>query len=218
MLGEHSFFLTHAMMKKIIFATGSVLLLLSTITQGVVHLGSESLVLFGLLILIAFFDDLEEFDFFGLKGRRVERELADIKQRLGQTAASQATNLPEDNLTKLRKKKVQLMGVDRGNFLALVFEIERLLRAIALELNPAEIEQNSPISQVATYLAQNGYLTASGHEQWKALSEVRNIIVQGRYPTENDAALSDWIELAYSLYSEIYDDLVSKPKVSKKKK
>lgn len=206
------------MMKKIIFAIGSVLLFLSTVTRDIIHLGSESLVLFGLLILIAFFDDLEEFDFFGLKGRRVERELADIKQRLGQTTTSQATNLPDDNLTKLRKKKVQLMGVDRGNFLALVFEIERLLRAIALELNPSEIEQNSPISQVTTYLTQNGYLTTSGHEQWKALNEVRNIIVQGRYPTENDAALADWIELAYSLYSEIYDDLVNKPKVSKKKK
>ena len=92
------------MMKKIIFAIGSVLLFLSTVTRDIIHLGSESLVLFGLLILIAFFDDLEEFDFFGLKGRRVERELADIKQRLGQTTTSQATNLPDDNLTKLRKK------------------------------------------------------------------------------------------------------------------
>lgn len=206
------------MMKRIIFGLGAVLLFLSVLNVRLIRLENASLVLFGLLILIAFFDDLQEFDFFGLKGKKVERELADLKERVTSTSTTQATNPPNDDLSRLKKNKVQLMGVDRGNFLALVFEIERLLRAIAIELNPTHIAESAPISQVTSYLCDNGYLTTSGLEQWRALSDVRNIIVQGRFPIENDGVLADWIELAYSLYSEIYDDLAARPKQQKRKK
>ncbi len=206
------------MMKRTIFGIGSTLLLLSVIRIPLVHISNASLVLFGLLILIAFFDDLQEFDFFGLKGKKVQQQLASLKKRVANVPAKQATNPPDDELSKIKKKKIQLMGVDRGNFLALVFEIERLLRGIAVELNSKEMTESSPISSVTGYLAENGYLTPTGLEQWQALSEVRNIIVQGRFPIENDSALSDWIELAYSLYSEIYDDLVSQPKAARRKK
>lgn len=206
------------MMKRIIFGIGSTLLLISVIRTPFIQISNASLVLFGLLILIAFFDDLQEFDFFGLKGKKVQQQLASLKKRVANVPATQATNPPDDELSKIKKKKIQLMGVDRGNFLALVFEIERLLRGIAVELNSKEMTESSPISAVTGYLAENGYLTPTGLEQWQALSEVRNIIVQGRFPIENDSALSDWIELAYSLYSEIYDDLVSQPKTARRKK
>lgn len=206
------------MMKRTIFGIGSTLLLLSVIHIPLIQISNASLVLFGLLILIAFFDDLQEFDFFGLKGKKVQQQLASLKKRVANVPAKQATNPPEDELSKIKKKKIQLMGVDRGNFLALVFEIERLLRGIAVELNPKDMTESSPISIVTGYLAENGYLTPTGLEQWQALSEVRNIIVQGRFPIENDSALSDWIELAYSLYSEIYDDLVNQPKAPRRKK
>lgn len=205
-------------MKRIIFGIGSTLLFISVIRMPFIQISNASLVLFGLLILIAFFDDLQEFDFFGLKGKKVQQQLASLKKRVANVPATQATNPPDDELSKIKKKKIQLMGVDRGNFLALVFEIERLLRGIAVELNSKEMTESSPISAVTGYLAENGYLTPTGLEQWQALSEVRNIIVQGRFPIENDSALSDWIELAYSLYSEIYDDLVSQPKAARRKK
>lgn len=206
------------MMKRVIFGIGATLLVLSVLRIPYVQISNASLVVFGLLILIAFFDDLQEFNFFGLKGKKVEQQLASLKKRVAQAPTTQATNPHDDELTKIKKKKIQLMGVDRGNFLALVFEIERLLRGISVELNPKEMSESSAISAVTTYLAENGYLTSAGLEQWQALSEVRNIIVQGRFPIENDSALSDWIELAYSLYSEIYDDLATKPKVSRKKR
>lgn len=206
------------MMKRIIFTIGASLLFLSILRIPLIQISNASLVLFGLLILIAFFDDLQEFDFFGLKGKKVQQQLASLKERVTKTPSAQATNPPDDELSKIKKKKIQLMGVDRGNFLALVFEIERLLRGIAVELHPREMTESSPISQVTEYLAENGYLTATGLDQWKALSEVRNIIVQGRFPIENDSALADWIELAYSLYSEIYDDLVTQPKTVRRKK
>lgn len=211
------FFIYH-MMKRTIFGIGAFLLLLSVVRIPLIQISNASLVLFGLLILIAFFDDLQEFDFFGLKGKKVQQQLASLKKRVANVPATQATNPPDDELSKIKKKKIQLMGVDRGNFLALVFEIERLLRGIAVELNSKDMTESSPISAVTGYLAENGYLTATGLEQWQALSEVRNIIVQGRFPIENDSALSDWIELAYSLYSEIYDDLVTQPKSTRRKK
>lgn len=114
------------MMKRIIFGIGSTLLFISVIRMPFIQISNASLVLFGLLILIAFFDDLQEFDFFGLKGKKVQQQLASLKKRVANVPATQATNPPDDELSKIKKKKIQLMGVDRGNFLALVFEIELL--------------------------------------------------------------------------------------------
>jgi len=216
-------------MKHIIFIVGATLLLLSAFAHPIVRVSNETLALFGLLILVSFFDDLQEFNFFGLRGRRVDKRLASLKEDLKKTTGEDVTNLPDDDLTKLKKKKVTLMGVDRGNFLALVFEIERLLRGIAAQLNTDGIQESTGINRVTEHLHENGYLTTTGLQQWKALSEVRNLIVQGRLSIEEDDTLSDWIELAYGLYSRIYDDIASvgmtrphkritsKPKTKKKR-
>jgi len=101
------------------------------------------------------------------------------------------------------------MGIDRGNFLSLVFEIERLLRIVAYKFFPKEINDSTTPSRITQLLKEKGYLTDNGIQQWNALNQVRNLITHGRVSVEEDQKLSEWVELAYKLYAEIRTDITT---------
>lgn len=202
-------------MKNILFAGGIFLLFVSISNFRGWGVSRETLIIFGFLLLISFFEEMEEFNFFGLRGKKVDKELKRLLQTIN--LKEEATNPPpeqKDDLSKLRDKDIQLMGVDRGNFLALVFEIERLLRLMAQTFYPDQVNDSTPPKKLGELLRKNGYLTESGIEQWTAMLNVRNLIVHGRISNDEDQKLEEWIEVAYKFYEELVDDINNKSKTS----
>lgn len=194
-------------MKKVLFGLGVLLLYISVGGLRDYSLSNNTIIVFGFLLLLAFFDELEEFNFLGLKGKKIDKELKDLLKNIDR---SQDATQPDDDLTKLRKKTIQLMSVDRGNFLALVFEIERLLRYVASLYYPDEVIDSTTLLRVVSLLRGKGYLTETGAEQVKGLHNVRNLLAHGRVGVEEDNKLVEWTELAYKLYAEIVSDLTEK--------
>lgn len=196
-------------MKKFLFFLGVILLILSVLEQPTGAIKNSSLIVFLYILLLALFDDLQEFDFFGmLKGKKTEKKLQELAESIDKN--EQATNPSQtemDDLTKLRTKSINLMSIDRGNFLALVFEIERLLRLVAMQLYKGEVEEKTSPKKIIELLKKKEYLTENGVLQLNALSEVRNLIVHGRVSVEEDQKLGEWTELAYNLYKEINNDI-----------
>jgi len=93
---------TYKIYEKILFIISVGLLIISVTRLYSWKLENTTLIVFGFLLLIAFFEELEEFDFFGLKGRRIDKELKELKNTFNKE--QQATNPQQDDLTKLRKK------------------------------------------------------------------------------------------------------------------
>lgn len=160
----------------------------------------STLVAYAGLLLLAFWDDLAEFDFLGLKGKRIEKKLED----LAKTVNKDDKPINEDMLTKLRKQKVQLLGVDKSNLLALVFEIERLLRIIGQGFGAKE---DWNFEQIVQRLHDEDYLTDAGQDQLEALNEVRDLIIQSGMEEKEILKLEDWLTLAYEIYKELSEDL-----------
>lgn len=199
---------TSAGMKAILFLLGVVLIVVSFVRPWGADIRQNTLILFGFLILIALFDDLQEFNFLGLRGKKGEKELERLRETINTTQeATNPTSAEMDDLTKLRTQSVQLMSVDRGNFLALVFEIERLLRLVASLFFPDKVNDKTPPRKIGELLRGNDYLTENGLNQFKALLEIRNLIVHGKVNAQDDNQLAQWLELAYKLYSEVLSDI-----------
>jgi len=193
-------------MKITVFIIGIVLLIASLVFPF--KITTHTIILFALLLLITFFEEMEEFDFLGLRGKKADKELKKFRDEIG--VEENATNHQKENFSEIKDKPVQLMGVDRGNYLALVFEIERLLRWVAAYFHPSEVTDKTPPLKLIALLKNNGYLTESGVKQIRGLLNVRNLIVHGRVSVEEDQKLSEWINLAFRLYAEIYKDIYGK--------
>ncbi len=194
-------------MKKFVFCFGALLLIISVLPINL-EVSNASLYIFSLLILVAFFEDLQEFDFLGLKGKKSEKKLQELSKKVDKESdPTNSDQIEKEDLKDLQTKNIELMGVDRGNFLALIFEIERLLKIIGKHFYPEQVNEKTSMSKVIILLSKNGYLTDSGVEQLKALKEIRNLIVHGNLLTNEDHKLSEWVDLAARLYSEIYKDI-----------
>lgn len=152
----------------------------------------------------------------GLKGRKIDKELKELKESANLDQPATSPSEVEDDLTKLKKKSIQLMTVDRGNFLALVFEIERLLRFVATTYKPDDVNDATPLPKVIKLLREIGYLTDDGVNQVKALSNVRNLIVHARVGAQEDPKLDEWTTFAYNLYKIIYDEISNRTAQDKK--
>lgn len=201
-------------LKIVSFVLGVILLVVSVIKPFFWSVDKNTLIVFGFLLLLAFFEDMEEFNFFGLKGKKTDKEMKKLLESISKTEQATDSSTHEDDLTKLRKKNIQLMGIDRGNFLALTFEVERLLRYVANYFYPDQVKEKTPLYKIIQLLENNNYLTQNGVKQVKALNEVRNLIVHGKVSPEEDNRLSEWIEVAYSLYNEISNDITSRTQVN----
>ena len=80
-----------------------------------------------MLLLLSLFSDLKEFDFWGLKGKKNENEIKELEGK--KAFAEKEKNINKKKLDEAEKQApLQLMDTAQGNFLALAFEIERLLR------------------------------------------------------------------------------------------
>ena len=171
-----------------------------------VNITNGQLAVLLMILLLSLFSDLKEFDFWGLKGKIAEKEIKDLEGK-------KAFNEKEGNINKKKLDEaekptpLQLMDTAQGNFLALAFEIERLLRIYATVWLVKDIPNNVNVANLTKELRQKDLLTDNGVKQLEAIRWIRNLLVHGRQSELNQATLDAGIQLAQTLYMELYNNL-----------
>ena len=95
------------------------------------------------------------------------------------------------------------MDTVTGNFLALAFEIERLLRVSLIALMGEDSPPNLSTHKLVKLLHEKGLLTDSGVEQIGSIKWLRNMLVHGRGNEVPEYTLNAGIQIASSLYHEL---------------
>lgn len=173
-----------------------------------IDISNGQLAILLMILLLSLFSDLNEFDFWGLKGRKSEK---DIKELEGKKAfVNKERNISLKKIDKAEKQTpLQLMDNAQGNFLALAFEIERLLRIFATVYLAKDVPNNVNVASLTKQLRQKDLLTDNGVKQLDAIRWIRNLLVHGRQSEINEGTLNAGVELAQTLYMELYNNLYS---------
>lgn len=169
-----------------------------------------------MLMLLGLFADLKEFDFWGLRGKKYDK---DLKKLEGEKAVSSTVKTPSKAAVEkavLAERtnpmlRLPVLSDEKSTFLALAFEIERLLRVFASTNLAKDIPSNAPSSKLRSELFLKGFLTESGLSQLDAINWIRNILVHGRDSEITISTLREGIDLATSLYNELNTLLFSQP-------
>lgn len=133
-----------------------------------------------MILLLAVFSDLKEFNFWGLSGKKKE----DIEKLEKTTIINEETEI-KPSPYKLRKAtredSPEQMDSLKDNFLALSYEIERLLRIIARSIarSTEETAQFTP-EDVLEYLEDQELLTPEACEAIEGIREIRELITEKR--------------------------------------
>lgn len=156
-----------------------------------------------MILLISLFSDLKEFNFWGLRGKKEERQINELQ---GGDAISEE-NAPKVDQKQIQEAQqqdvIQLMDTGRGNFLALAFEIERLLRISGTVILSSDIPSNTNPVKLTKMLKEKGLLTDSGEKQVESIRWLRNLLIHGREGEINQATIDAGIQLAHSFYQEL---------------
>lgn len=198
--------------------------LIGALFASLFHLGGADLtnnvtVVALMVLLISLFSDLKDFDFWGLKGTaKEEKKLKELKGEEG-VSQSKQPKVTENKIQKvLRQDTVVLMDNERGNFLALAFDIERLLRVGAAVLlgivDPSSVNPSKSLE----VLREHGVLTPAGLEQVETIRWLRNMLIHGRENELAEDTISSGIDLAYDLYMELKQWLDAPPEKKSPKK
>ncbi|GEM_PF-1258388 len=171
-----------------------------------VNITNGQLAVLLMILLLSLFSDLKEFDFWGLKGKIAEKEIKDLEGK--KAFKEKGGNINKKKLDEAEKQApLQLMDTAQGNFLALAFEIERLLRIYATVWLVKDIPNNVNVANLTKELRQKDLLTDNGVKQLEAIRWIRNLLVHGRQNELNQATLDAGIQLAQTLYMELYNNL-----------
>ena len=191
-------------MKTIAFVALLTVLFASLFRLGGADLTNNVLGVALMVLLSSLFSDLKEFNFWGLKGvAKEEQKLKNLKGA-DSISPSKHMNIPPAKIQQaVRQDTVVLMDNDRGNFLALAFDIERLLRIIAALVAGPEAAAGTNPSRVVELLQDNGVLTDAGRAQVESIRWLRNMLVQGRENELSHNTLRDGIEIAYDFYTSL---------------
>jgi len=169
---------------------------------GMFKLTTEVLILCGLLLVLLTITELTEFNVWGFKGKtKVINESAE--------------NLPGESISAKPETKdiepnqpLNLMHPDIGNFLAIVFEVERLLR-ISAESFGLDNARDAPFPRLLEYLYRVEFITSVGKMRLESVSKLRNFLVHGRNHEITESDLQAGFELANNFYQELYANLFS---------
>lgn len=181
-------------------------LYISLFVKGV-NFSNNTLALALMLLLISLSSDLKEFDFWGLKGKIKERKLRELEGE--QALPNKAVDIDAKKLDKAEKTPASLKLMDdaQGNFLALAFEVERLLRVFATVSLVKDVPSNTNIKNLIFELRKADLLTDSGVKQWEGIRWLRNMLVHARHSEINQATLETGIEIALGFYTELYTSI-----------
>lgn len=132
-----------------------------------------------MILLLALFSDLKEFNFWGLSGKKKE----EIKKLEKTTIINENTDI-KPSPYKLRKANrednPEQMDSLKDNFLALSYDIERLLRIIARSIarSTEETAQLTPES-VLEFLENQELLTPEACDAIESIRSIRDTIING---------------------------------------
>ena len=161
-----------------------------------------------MILLLAVFSDLKEFNFWGLSGKKKE----DIEKLEKTTIITEETVL-KPSPYKLRKAtkedKPEQMDSLKDNFLALSYEIERILRIVARSIarSTEETAQFSP-QEVLDYLEDQELLTPEACEAIEGIREIRDLITEKRERIDV-STLESIYRVSQTVYNQLRDWLDS---------
>ncbi|MEN9328757.1 MAG: hypothetical protein RI947_1565 [Candidatus Parcubacteria bacterium] len=157
-----------------------------------------------MVLLSSLFSDLKEFNFWGLKGvSKEEEKLKKLKGEEGITTPKKLKFSQSKVQQAVRHDTVVTMDNQQANFLALAFEIERLMRISATVLLGEELPAGINQGKVVDILYENGVLTSAGREQIDSIRWLRNMLVQGRATELAKDTLRDGIDISLALYTDL---------------
>jgi len=165
-------------------------------------LTNEILILCGFIFLASSLSELKSWNIFNgfIKGET--KDITSIPESGG--INREQSKPTEQEVTKAVNQPIQLMAYDKDNFLALAFEIERLLRVLATVTLSKDIPSNINPKRLVEELHSVGMITDIGKQQINAIRWLRNLLVHGREAEINQETLNSCITLAFNLYMEIY--------------
>lgn len=161
-----------------------------------------------MILLLSLFSDLKKFSFWGLVG---EKEAKDIQNLIGKDGVQELPSPSSKDIQEAQEQPMQLMENIQGNFLALAFEIERLLRVAGTILLGKDVPQNSNPKKIASMLKDKGLLTDIGEKQVESIRWLRNMLVHGRQSELTAPTLDTGTQVAWGLYNELLN-WVNNPK------
>jgi uncharacterized protein YutE (UPF0331/DUF86 family) len=191
-------------MKILTWIILAVILFLSLFRYHGAEINNEILGLALMLLLITLFSELKEFNFWGLRGNKYEKNFEELE---GKNAISSSTKPDQKEVEKAESQPIQLLETTQGNFIALAFEIERLLRIYATVSLGKDVSSNINTKKLTKELLNNNLLTEDGAKQLDAIRWLRNILIHGRQAEINEVTLNNGIQLAYNFYLELFNFL-----------
>jgi hypothetical protein len=188
----------------VVFFTASFHLFNAVITN-------ETLGIAIMMLLLALFVDLKKFNFWGLTGEKVEAEIKKVEGKSGIDVKA----VPKPTTKEVTKAETVTLQSHphrneslKGNFLTLVYDLERIMRVAA-----AVIEgKDSSAGDVQEILKQTGLLKDIGVQQLQLIRRIKNLLLQGKDAEMDDSLLSSATKIAASLYKELNAWLLNSPK------
>lgn len=200
------------MIKTLSWTILTILLFLSLFKVGGADLNNNVLGIALMILLLTLFADLKEFNFWGLWGKKPDKDLKKLEGKKAITSRKKGHVTQKDVDEAQMSGQLSLMDTDRGNFLALAFEIERLLRIYANVNLDRDILSSINQETLMRELHQKGYLTDNGVKQLQSIRWLKNILVHGREQEIDYEILSSSTTIAWELYQELYSWLFPKIK------
>jgi hypothetical protein len=134
-----------------------------------------------MILLLALFSDLKEFNFWGISGKKKEVEVKPLEKNPVINEDSEIKPSPYKLRKATRDDTPEQMDSLNNNFLSLSYDIERLLRIIARSIarSTEETAQFTP-EAVLDFLEDQELLTPEACEAIESIREIRNTIIHGK--------------------------------------
>ncbi len=191
-----------ANMKSVTFVV--FLFIFICVTFGIFHarLTNENLGLALMILLISLFTDLKKFNFWGLTGEKIDK---DVKNLQGKSGVNEKA-VPKPTAQQVIKAEtvelespLQLNESVKGNFLTVSYELERIVRlATRIVLGKEASTQDTLI-----ILQSKKLLKSTGVEQIEVIRKIKNILLNGKDNEVDESTIVSATDLASELYTEL---------------
>jgi len=193
-------------MKQIAFLALIMTLFLSQFNLLGVSVSNNTVAIAVMILLLVLFSDLAEFDFWGIRGKRKEDEIRQLTD--SEIINKKAVKNP--SAYKIRQaEKIDLpthMDGLKENFLALTYEIERLMRIITRSLSRGQISDTELTPDfVLNQLKVQGLLTASAAASVTKIREIREMLLSSDHKEITTNMLEATLQLASQVYTQLKD-------------
>lgn len=198
-------------MKQIALVTLILALLLSLFNVFGADLSNNSVAVALMILLLAVFSDLAEFNFWGISGKK---KVEQLKKLSTEAVINPQTEVEKPSTYKIRKatKEDVITELDslKDNYLALAYDLERVLRIVAKSMvrTQADTAELSP-DDALLIIEKSELLTPPAIEAILSIREVRELLTTGKNYKVSLQTLEASFKLAKSIYVELNDWLTT---------